>query len=111
MLLPVGASPGAGRMIEPRFRCPGLARLDAIARVPGRRHVRGCDRRAGKTAAQLGVTLPSARPRASHEVVEKWPAGLVGRDHLSVHNGIVDVELGRNLLAERVEAAQGVAVP
>ena len=34
MLLPVGASPSAGRMIEPRFRCPGLARLDAIARVP-----------------------------------------------------------------------------
>jgi hypothetical protein len=37
MLLALGASPGApgaGRIVELRFRCPGLARLNAIARVP-----------------------------------------------------------------------------
>jgi hypothetical protein len=50
-------------------------------------------------------------PRSAHEVVKKRPPGLVGRDHLSIKNDTIDVELGSYRLAERVEAGQGVSVP
>ena len=48
--------------------------------------------------------------RASHEVVEAWTPGLVGRYHLSVHDGVVDVELGRQLSAEFAKPAQGIVI-
>jgi hypothetical protein len=38
------------------------------------------------------------------------PASLVFRNDLAVENGIVDLELGRDLGGETGEAAQGVAV-
>ena len=37
--------------------------------------------------------------------------GLVGRDHFPVENGVIDLELRRDLVAELIEAAQVVAVP
>jgi hypothetical protein len=48
-------------------------------------------------------------PCAPDEVEENWPAGFVGRDHLAVQNGIIDGDLGRNIVAELAEAAEGVA--
>ena len=45
-----------------------------------------------------------------HEVVELWSTSLVDRDHLAVDYGLVDVEDGSDLLAERLETAQDVAV-
>jgi hypothetical protein len=39
-----------------------------------------------------------------------WAAGLVGGDHLTVENGVVDIELACNLIAERVKTAQDIAV-
>src|SRR5215471_4519461 len=50
------------------------------------------------------------RARVSEKVVELWSAGFVGRDHLAVENGIVDVKCGRHLLGEPVEPPQRVAV-
>jgi hypothetical protein len=37
-------------------------------------------------------------------------AGLGDRDHLAVDGGVVDVEHGRHLVAERVTAAQDIAI-
>jgi hypothetical protein len=47
---------------------------------------------------------------AAHQVDELGAAGLVSRDHLAVENGIVHIELGRDLVGERAGAAQDVAV-
>ena len=49
-------------------------------------------------------------PSAPHEVVELWSTSLVDRDHLAVDYGLVDIEDGSDLLAERLETAQDVAV-
>ena len=49
-------------------------------------------------------------PAAAQEVVEHRPAGLVGRDHLTVDYRFVDIEQPANLVAERLETAQDVAV-
>ena len=38
-------------------------------------------------------------------------AGLIGRDHLAVEDGVIDPQLGRHLAAELIEPAQDVAPP
>jgi hypothetical protein len=49
-------------------------------------------------------------PCAAEKLVELWSAGLVGGDYLAVDNGVVNVEGGRHIVAERLEAAQDIAV-
>ena len=66
---------------------------------------------------QVGTVEPekveghvTGRLLAPEKVNENRAAGLVDRDHLAVDYGLVEVEHGRQLLAERLEAAQDVAV-
>ena len=50
------------------------------------------------------------RLRAPEKIVELRPAGCVDRDHLAIENRLVEVEHGRKLVAESVEAGEVVAV-
>jgi hypothetical protein len=47
---------------------------------------------------------------APQEIIELRPSGLIRRDHLTVDYRLVDLEYGRQLVAERLETAQDVAV-
>ena len=44
------------------------------------------------------------------QIDENQVAGLIGRDHLTVENGIVDRECRRNLLGECVEPGHDIVV-
>ena len=44
------------------------------------------------------------RLRAPQEIIELRPTGLIDRDHLAVDYRLVDLEYGRQLVAERLEA-------
>jgi hypothetical protein len=48
--------------------------------------------------------------RAAEKVNENRAAGLIGRDHLAVKNGIVDVERSRYLAGELVQPGHDVVV-
>ena len=45
------------------------------------------------------------QPSAPEKIVELGSAGRIGRDHLAVENCLVEVEHGRQLVAEPVKAA------
>jgi hypothetical protein len=49
-------------------------------------------------------------PRHPEQLVELWSAGLIGRDHLAVDYGFVDIEQPANLVGERVETTKHVSV-
>jgi len=70
-----------------------------------RRSSSGKDRRSVPSSQRIESYVTGA-PRHAEQLVELWSAGLVDCDHLAVDYGFVDVEHGRQLLAERLEAAQ-----
>jgi len=49
-------------------------------------------------------------PRHAEQLVELRSAALVGRDHLAVENGVVDIEEPANLVGQRVETSKHVAI-
>jgi hypothetical protein len=72
---------------------------------------------AAASGARLGAVEPQnierhigGRPRAPDEVVKLRASCLVGRDHLAVEDGVVDIERRRQLIAERIKAGEPVAV-
>ena len=85
---------------------------DRFGRIPcsrRRRSVSGKARRSVPLSQRMSKAATDA-PGHSEQLVELWSTGLVGRDHLAVDYRFVNVEHGRHLVAERLEAAKDIAV-
>jgi hypothetical protein len=76
-----------------------------------RRSLRGKGRRSAPVEPQEIKRHVGGRPRTPQELVELRAPGRVGRNQLAVENGLVDGELGSQLLTEGGEAIEDIAAP
>jgi len=74
------------------------------------RSLSGKERRFGTIEPEEAESHVGGCLRAAEEVVELRSASPVGHDHLAVENGLIHPDLGRHLVAERVQAAEDVAI-
>jgi len=76
--------------------------------MPSRRSRRSLSGNASRSLPSKGHI--GGRRRAPQQIVELGSAGRIGRDHLAVENCLVEIEQGRQLVAELVKAAHQIAV-